>query len=97
MSSVVKAAISCTDAVTEAQRAGLVGVAFHKAWEEARTQEESMARIMAEVVDLRMKKFENQLSRLDDVDGMLEAERVELELERRDLYPARCRHWFGGT
>jgi len=26
----------------------------------------------------------------------LEAERVALELERRDLYTARCRHWFQG-
>jgi SWI/SNF related-matrix-associated actin-dependent regulator of chromatin subfamily C len=34
---------------------------------------------------------------LDDVEGILEAEKVALELERRDLYTARCRHWFGGT
>ena len=33
---------------------------------------------------------------MDDVEGILEAERVALEMERRDLYTARCRHWFGG-
>ena len=79
-----------------AQKAGAVGVLAARAAEEARSHEDAVAHLLSEIVDLRMKKLENRLSLLDDVEGMLEAERVALELERRDLYTARCRHWFGG-
>jgi SWI/SNF related-matrix-associated actin-dependent regulator of chromatin subfamily C len=44
-----------------------------------------------------MKKLENRMAMMDDVEGMLEAEKTALELERRDLYTARCKHWFGGA
>lgn len=97
LSAVTKAALGRTHSIEQAQRAGVVGVVVHRAAMEARSQEDAVARILGEVVDLRMKKLENRMALLDDVEGMLEAERVALELERRDLYTARCRHWFGGT
>lgn len=80
----------------EAQKAAITGLVASKAIEEARSAEDAVAHILSEIVDLRMQKLENRLALLDDVEGMLEAERVALELERRDLYTARCRHWFGG-
>jgi SWI/SNF related-matrix-associated actin-dependent regulator of chromatin subfamily C len=79
-----------------AQAAGRAGLVLSQAVDVARSKEESVAHLLSELVDLRMKKLENRLALLDDVEGMLEAERVALELERRDLYTARCRHWFGG-
>jgi SWI/SNF related-matrix-associated actin-dependent regulator of chromatin subfamily C len=81
----------------QAQKAGRAGLLLARAVEAAQAREESVAHLLSEIVDLRMKKLENRLSLLDDVEGMLEAERVALELERRDLYTARCRHWFGGA
>jgi SWI/SNF related-matrix-associated actin-dependent regulator of chromatin subfamily C len=48
-------------------------------------------------VNQRMEKLENRMALLDDIEGIIEAEKVALELERRDLYTARCRHWFGGA
>lgn len=63
---------------------------------QCRKEEANVANLLAGVVDLRMQKLENRLTLLDDLEGLLEAERVALELERRDLYTARCRHWFGG-
>lgn len=97
ISAVTKAALCSTDSLSQARRAGAVGLVAHRALMEARSQEDAVARILAEIVDLRMKKLENRLALLDDVEGILEAERAALELERRDLYTARCRHWFGGT
>lgn len=85
-----------TASLEQAKKAGLVGLVASQAVEEARSHEDAVANLLAEVVELRMKKLENRLLLLDDVEGMLEAERVALELERRDLYTARCRHWFGG-
>jgi SWI/SNF related-matrix-associated actin-dependent regulator of chromatin subfamily C len=79
-----------------AQAAGRAGLVLSQAVEVARSKEESVAHLLSELVDLRMKKLENRLALLDDIEGMLEAERVALDLERRDLYTARCRHWFGG-
>ena len=43
-----------------------------------------------------MAKLENKLSLLEDVEGILDAERIAIELERRDLYTTRCHHWFAG-
>ena len=48
-----------------------------------------------DIVDLQIQRLENRVALLDDVEALLEAERVSLELERRDMYTARCRHWFG--
>jgi SWI/SNF related-matrix-associated actin-dependent regulator of chromatin subfamily C len=75
----------------------VVGLVTHHALHEATSKDEKVSRIMAEIVDLRMKKLENRLALLDDVEGLLDSERVSLELERRDLYTARCRHWYGGV
>ena len=80
-----------------AQQNAQAGVMGYQGLMEAKSREDKVSRIMAEVVDLRMNKLENRMSMLDDVEGLLEGERAALELERRDLYTARCRHWFGGA
>lgn len=85
------------DNLQQAQDAGVLGVIVSQSANEARSQEDYVSRLLSEIVELRMQKLENRMALLDDVEGMLEAERVTLELERRDLYTARCRHWFGGT
>ena len=91
-----KAALQTTGDLQEAQKGALLGSIAAKAEERAATEEESVNELLMELLDQRMKKLENRVSLLDEVEGMLEAERVSLELERRDLYTARCRHWFGG-
>lgn len=97
VTTITKAALRATkNNIEEAQRAGLVALVKSQAVEEATSEEAAVAHVLSEIVDLRMKKLENRLTLLDDIEGMLEAERVALELERRDLYTARCRHWFGG-
>jgi len=91
-----KAALQTTGDLQEAQKGALLGSIAAKAEERAAAEEESVNELLMELLDQRMKKLENRVSLLDEVEGMLEAERVSLELERRDLYTARCRHWFGG-
>jgi SWIRM domain/SWIRM-associated region 1 len=107
VSCVANAAFNCLDVrdkkkqikkeLSEAQESSVLALIFSKIADDARSEEDSVARLLSEVVELRMQKLENRMTLLDDVEGMLEAERVALELERRDLYTARCRHWFGGT
>jgi SWI/SNF related-matrix-associated actin-dependent regulator of chromatin subfamily C len=82
--------------LAEAQKAALAGLLASTALIEARSREDAMAHVLSEIVELRMQKLENRLALLDEMEGMCEAERVALELERRDLYTTRCRHWFGG-
>lgn len=94
---VLKVALESTEDVTESQKAAVLGIVANQAVQDAQIQDQSVSRILSEIVDLRMQKLENRLALLDDVEGLLDAERVALELERRDLYTARCRHWFGGT
>lgn len=97
VSVVTDAALRATQRNLEkTQKAGILALVASKAVEEARSQEDAVAHLLSEIVDIRMKKLENRLALLDDVEGMLEAERAALELERRDLYTARCRNWFGG-
>ena len=91
------AALAATDNVAEAQKAGLLAVVASEAAVRAKKEEETVSRLLAELQEQRLQKLENRLALLDDVEGILEAERVALELERRDLYTARCRHWFGGA
>ena len=91
-----KAALQTTGDIQEAQKGALLGSIAAKAEERAAAEEESANELLLELLNQRMKKLENRVSLLDEVEGMLEAERVSLELERRDLYTARCRHWFGG-
>lgn len=90
------AALQATEDLVVAQKAAVLAVASSKAVEKAMQEEETVGRLLAELHEQRMQKLENRLALLDDVEGILEAERVALELERRDLYTARCRHWFGG-
>jgi hypothetical protein len=92
---VINAALdACDGDVNVAQKASIVGVIASKAVQKAREEESTTMRILEEILDLRMAKLENRLSLLDDLEGMMEAERMALELERRDLYTRRCRHWF---
>ena len=93
---VTNAALNATDDWKQAQKAATVGLVASQAAQVARADQARLTHVLNEVVEVRMKKLENRLSMLDDVEGMLEAERVALELERRDLYTARCRHWFQG-
>jgi SWIRM domain/SWIRM-associated region 1 len=81
----------------DVQKATSLGLLVHNIAQEAYNEEQNVARLLSELVTVRMQKLENRMSLLDEVEGLLEAERVSLELERRDLYTARCRHWFGGT
>lgn len=92
MRAVTNAAFRVTNDIAQAQQGGMIGLLAQEAADQVRVQEHNVARVMAEIVDLRMQKLEQRLSGLDEVEGMLEAERVALELERRDLYTARCRH-----
>jgi SWI/SNF related-matrix-associated actin-dependent regulator of chromatin subfamily C len=50
---------------------------------------------MMDIIDQRVKRIENRIALMDDIEALLEAERVSLELERRDMYTTRCRQWFG--
>ena len=85
------------EGISSVQKAVILGLVVSQAVGKAKSEEEAVSRLLAEIVELRMQKLENRLSLLDDVEGMLDTERVCLELERRDLYTARCRLWFGGT
>jgi SWI/SNF related-matrix-associated actin-dependent regulator of chromatin subfamily C len=98
ISKVTEAAIAATDGqLQKAQKAAMVGLVASRALEHARSQEDAVSSALSELVNQRMQKLENRMALMDDIEGMLEAERVTLELERRDLYTARCRHWFGGA
>jgi SWI/SNF related-matrix-associated actin-dependent regulator of chromatin subfamily C len=83
--------------VPASQAAALLGLQLSRSVEEARSHEVDLAERLSKLVDMRMKKLENRMAMMDDVEGMLEAEKTALELERRDLYTARCKHWFGGA
>jgi SWI/SNF related-matrix-associated actin-dependent regulator of chromatin subfamily C len=82
--------------LVESQAASLLGLQLTRTVEEARGHEVDLAARLARLVDIRMQKLENRMAMMDDVESILEAEKVALELERRDLYTTRCRHWFGG-
>lgn len=81
----------------EPRASGVLGVRLSRAVENARGHEIDLALRLSKLLDARMQKLENRMGMLDDVEGILEAEKVALEMERRDLYTARCRHWFGGV
>lgn len=76
---------------------GKEGKEEHSAVAFLKSEETAVAVLLQQILDARMKQVEERLKVLDDVEGLLEADRVALELERRDLFTARCRHWFGGT
>ena len=89
-------ALRATDDAAKAQRASVAATVAQACLTSARAEEESLGQVLASINEGRVAKMENRMALLDDLEGMLEAERVALELERRDLYTARCRHWFGG-
>ena len=88
-------AINASNNVDEAKKAAVISVIASASIEKAKTEDSSIEGLMSEILDLKMKKIEAKLSDLDDVEGMLDAERVALELERRDLYAMRCKFWLG--
>ena len=95
---VLSAAMEATGGdAAAAQSAAVLGLQLPQFIAKARNYEIDVASKLSRLVDLRMQKLENRMTMLDDVEGILEAEKMALELERRDLYTARCRHWFGGT
>ena len=87
---------TCGD-VVESQAASLLGLHTTKALEGSRGHEIDLAVRLSKLMDARMQKLENRMGMMDDVEAILEAEKMALEMERRDLYTARCRHWFGGV
>lgn len=98
MKKIVETALHCTDgSLMSAQKVGNIGIVASKAYEYAREEEETTHRLLHEILEQRMVKLENRLSLLDDLEGILEAERMVIEIERRDLYTNRCRHWFTGN
>lgn len=86
-----------TNNTIDMQTASLLGIHATETIANARGHEIDLAVRLSKLLDARMQKLENRMSMLDDVEGILEAEKVALEMERRDLYTARCRHWFGGV
>mmetsp|Transcript_34037 Transcript_34037/g.78472 ORF Transcript_34037/g.78472 Transcript_34037/m.78472 type:complete len:291 (+) Transcript_34037:3-875(+) len=91
----IRGAFSATRDVKKAQMASITALVAKKCVDKAQSEEELLSHVLAELNEKRMQKIENRIALLDDMEGMLEAERMALELERRDLYTARCRHWFG--
>ena len=92
---VIDAALNATDDVAEAKKASLMGAIASVAVEKGKEEEEQIRATLMDIVDQRVQRLENRVSMLDDVEALLEAERVSLELERRDMYTTRCRQWFG--
>lgn len=88
-------AMNVTSNVDEAKKASLLAVLARDAVRGICKEETQINDMMHEILDQRMKKIENRISTLDDVEQMLEAQRVALEMERRDLYAMRCRYWLG--
>lgn len=93
----VVAALSKTDNWVEARNAAMAACIAQQAKETAETHEARLAQIMGQTLDTRMERLESRLVMIEEVEGMLDAERMALNLERRDLYTARCRSWFNGT
>lgn len=94
---VTAAALEAAAEPKEAQSGAIVGLMASKAVETAQQSENQLEFVLSQLLDQRMKRLENRMSMMNDVESILEAEKMALELERRDLYTARCRHWFGGA
>jgi len=94
--SVAEAALKATGRdLPAAQCAARLGLVASQTAKTAQAHAETVSRLGSQVLDQRMQKLECRMALMDDLEGMLEAERVALELERRDLYTTRCRDWFG--
>jgi SWI/SNF related-matrix-associated actin-dependent regulator of chromatin subfamily C len=95
---VTEAAMEAADKnLKQAQSAAVLGLVASRAVEKARMHENDLSSVLSQLVNQRMEKLENRMALIDDIEGIMEAEKIALELERRDLYTARCRHWFGGA
>jgi hypothetical protein len=92
---VINASLNATEDLAEAKKASLVGAIASVAAEKGREEEKQIRATLLDIVDQRVQRLENKIAMLDDVEALLEAERVSLELERRDMYTTRCRQWFG--
>jgi hypothetical protein len=95
LNATITASLKATNDITEARKASIAGLLASTASTKAHSEEEEIARTLMDILDQRMQRLENRVAILDDVEALLEAERVALELERRDMYTTRCRHWFG--
>jgi hypothetical protein len=93
----VETALKQTSDIVKARNAVLTALIASQAALKAAAEEDALGQVMAELTEKRMHRLEKRIELLNDVEGMMEAERMALELERRDLYTARCRHWFGGS
>jgi len=80
---------------SEAQKAAVLAGVASRALESAQESEKSVDTLLLDILNARMEKVENRLGLIDDVEKMVEVERVALELERRDLFIRRGRYWLG--
>jgi SWI/SNF related-matrix-associated actin-dependent regulator of chromatin subfamily C len=92
---VIDASLNATQDLTEAKKASLIGAVVSIAAENGVEEERQIRATLMDIVDQRVQRLENRIALMDDVEALLEAERVSLELERRDMYTTRCRQWFG--
>lgn len=83
--------------LSDSQTSTLFGLLAANTVEDTLARETDLANRLTKLLDTRMEKLENRMTMIDDVEAILEAEKIALEMERRDLYTARCRHWFGGS
>ena len=88
-------AMRASNDVDEARKAATLAIMATTSTKKAKVEDESIEGLMSEILNYKMIKLESKMNDLDDVEGMLDAERVALELERRDLYAMRCRYWLG--
>ena len=93
----VETALQQSGDLAQARNAAVAALLASQATQKAMAEEEALGHVLAELNEKRMQRLEKRIELLNDVEGMMEAERMALELERRDLYTARCRHWFGGN
>ena len=92
----IETALEQTRDLVQARNAVITSLIASQAALKAVAEEDALGQVLAELTEKRMQRLEKRIELLNDVEGMMEAERMALELERRDLYTARCRHWFGG-
>lgn len=91
----VEASLQVTNDITKVRKTSFVAVMAGVAAQKCTRIESDIENTLFDIVDQRLQRLENRVALLDDVEALLEAERVSLELERRVMYTARCRHWFG--
>ncbi len=91
----VEASLQFTNDITEVRKATIIAALASSAANKGVQIESEIETTLMDIVDQRLQRLENRVAILDDVEALLEAERVSLELERRDMYTTRCRHWFG--